>query len=139
MMTGLEELLRSRGYRLTNQRRAIVGELEGARHLSAEEIYDRLKGSQPGMGLSTVYRTLDMLHELGLARKEDFGEGYARYELATEQVHHHARCEECGDVIEFNEELMEYLALQVERETGFVTGWHEITLHGRCARCAKSS
>jgi Fur family ferric uptake transcriptional regulator len=138
-MSDLEQLLRSRGYRLTNQRRVIVRELEGARHLSAEEIYDHLKASQPGLGLSTVYRTLDMLHEIGVVRKEDFGEGYSRYELATERVHHHARCEVCGNVIEFNEELMEYLALQVERETGFVTDWHEITLHGRCAVCASSS
>jgi RND superfamily putative drug exporter len=68
--------------------------------------------------------------------KEDFGEGYSRYELSTERVHHHARCDGCGSVIEFNEELMEYLALQVERETGFVTDWHEITLHGRCAACS---
>jgi Fur family ferric uptake transcriptional regulator len=86
--------------------------------------------------LSTVYRTLDLLHELGIVRKEDFGEGYSRYELATERMHHHARCRDCGTVIEFNEELMEYLALQVERETGFVTDWHEITLHGRCKECA---
>ena len=50
-----------------------------------------------------------------------------------------ARCRECGGVIEFNEELMEYLALQVERETGFVTEWHEITLHGRCAACSAAS
>jgi Fur family ferric uptake transcriptional regulator len=124
------------GYRLTNQRRVIVRELEGARHLSAEEIYDRVKGEYPEIGLSTVYRTLDLLHELGIVRKEDFGEGYSRYELSTERMHHHARCRECGAVIEFNEELMEYLALQVERETGFVTEWHEITLHGRCAACA---
>jgi Fur family transcriptional regulator, ferric uptake regulator len=79
---------------------------------------------------------LDLLHELGIVRKEDFGEGYSRYELATERVHHHARCRQCGAVIEFNEELMEYLALQVERETGFVSDWYEITLHGRCASCA---
>jgi Fur family transcriptional regulator, ferric uptake regulator len=93
-------------------------------------------GEHPELGLSTVYRTLDLLHELGIVRKEDFGEGYSRYELATERMHHHARCRECGAVIEFNEELMEYLALQVERETGFVTDWHEITLHGRCTNCA---
>ena len=80
-----------------------------------------------------MYRTLDLLVELGIVRKDDFGEGYSRYELATERMHHHARCEQCGNVIEFNEELMEYLALQVERETGFVTDWHEITLYGRCA------
>jgi Fur family ferric uptake transcriptional regulator len=134
----LEQLLRSRGYRLTNQRRVIVGELEGVRHLSAEELHDRLKGEHSELGLSTVYRTLDLLHDLGIVRKEDFGEGYSRYELTTERIHHHARCRECGGVIEFNEELMEYLALQVERETGFVTEWHEITLHGRCAACSAS-
>ena len=138
-MVELEHILRSRGYRLTNQRRAIVRELESGRHLSAEEMYDHLRGEHPELGLSTVYRTLDLLTELGVARKDDFGEGYSRYELATERMHHHARCEECGRVIEFNEELMEYLALQVERETGFVTDWHEITLHGRCAECAASS
>lgn len=137
-MLEFEQILKSRGYRLTNQRRVIAHELEDSRHLSAEEIYDRVKEEHPDMGLSTVYRTLDLLTELDVVRKEDFGEGYFRYELATERVHHHARCEECGQVIEFNEELMEYLALQVERETGFVTGWHEITLHGRCAACANS-
>jgi Fur family ferric uptake transcriptional regulator len=135
-MVEFERILRDRGYRLTNQRRVIVRGLEGDRHLSAEEIYDRVKGEHPEIGLSTVYRTLDLLHELGIVRKEDFGEGYLRYELATERVHHHARCRECGAVIEFNEALMEYLALQVEQETGFVTDWHEITLHGRCASCA---
>ena len=135
-MVELEQILRSRGYRLTNQRRAIVRELENGRHLSAEEMYEHLRGDHPELGLSTVYRTLDLLTELGVARKDDFGEGYSRYELATERMHHHARCQECGRVIEFNEELMEYLALQVERETGFVTDWHEITLYGRCAECA---
>lgn len=134
-MVEFEQILKSQGYRLTNQRRVIVRELEVERHQSAEEIYDRVKEEHPDVGLSTVYRTLDLLTELGIARKEDFGEGYSRYELATERMHHHARCGECGKVIEFNEELMEYLALQVERETGFVTDWHEITLHGRCSGC----
>lgn len=135
-MVDFEEALRSRGYRLTNQRRVIVRELEGERHLSAEDLYERVKNCHPELGLSTVYRTLDLLTELGIVRKADFGEGYSRYELSTETVHHHARCRECGAMIEFNEELMEYLALQVERETGFVTDWHEITLHGRCAACS---
>lgn len=135
-MTEFEQILKRKGYRLTNQRRIIVHELEEARHLSAEEIYDRVKGEHPDMGLSTVYRTLDLLHELGIVRKEDFGEGYSRYELMTEKPHHHARCQRCGTVIEFNEELVGYLALQVERETGFVTDWHELTLYGRCSRCA---
>ena len=135
-MSEYEQLLRSRGYRLTNQRRSIVRELEGSRHVSAEEIHDRAMRGYSAWDVPPGYRTLDLLHELGIVRKEDFGEGYSRYEFATEPMHHHARCRECGAVIEFNEELMEYLALQVERETGFVTEWHEITLHGRCRDCA---
>lgn len=135
-MVEFEELLRSKGYRLTNQRRVIVGELEHVRHLSAEELHDRVKGDHPELGLSTVYRTLDLLNELGVVRKDDFGEGYSRYELETERVHHHARCKGCGTVIEFNEELMEYLVLQVERETGFVSDGYEITLKGLCSNCA---
>jgi len=133
----IEKILRSRGYRLTNQRRIIAGELERGRHLSAEEIYARLRDEHPELGLSTVYRTLDLLHELGIARKDDFGEGYSRYELSTERLHHHAYCRNCGKLIEFNEELMEYLALQVERETGFMTEWYEITLYGLCAECTR--
>src|SRR3712207_9069205 len=93
-MVEFERILRDRGYRLTNQRRVIVRGLEGDRHLSAEEIHDRVKGEHPEIGLSTVYRTLDLLHDLGIVRKDDFGEGYSRYELATERVHHHARSEE---------------------------------------------
>lgn len=135
-MSDFEQLLRSKGYRLTNQRRVIARELDDARHLSAEEIYDKVKEDHPEMGLSTVYRTLDLLHELGVVRKEDFGDGYARYELKTDKPHHHARCRNCGTVIEFNEELVEYLALQVERETGFVTDWHELMLYGECSACA---
>src|SRR5829696_5971060 len=138
-MVEFERILKDRGYRLTNQRRIIVRELEGERHLSAEEIYDRVKGEHPDLGLSTVYRTLDLLTELDIVRKDDFGEGYSRYELTTERVHHNAICSECGAVNEYNEELMEYLALQVERETGFVTDWHEITLHGRCRVSGGSS
>src|SRR3712207_8935468 len=60
--------------------------LEGERHLSAEEIYDRVKGEHPELGLSTVYRTLDLLLELGIVRKEDFGEGYSRYERSEEHT-----------------------------------------------------
>src|SRR5215212_396405 len=102
-MLDFERILKDRGYRLTNQRRIIVRELEGERHLSAEEIYDRVKGEHPELGLSTVYRTLDLLTELGIVRKDDFAECYSRYKLTTERVHHHARFGECVAVIEFNE------------------------------------
>ncbi len=69
-------------------------------------------------------------------RKEDFGEGYSRYELATERMHHHARCRECGSVIEFNEELMEYLALAGRAGDRLRHGLARDHLHGRCANCS---
>ena len=136
---GVRERIRARGMRWTPQRRVLIEVLARADgHITGAELVERCREVDPATIPSTVYRTLDLLTELGIVRKDDFGEGYSRYELATERMHHHARCEQCGNVIEFNEELMEYLALQVERETGFVTDWHEITLYGRCADCAVS-
>ncbi len=125
------------GYRLTAQRRIVVRELERSRRLlSAERVHDRIKREYPRVGLSTVYRTLKLLERLGVARRKSFGEGYSRYELRTGKPRHHALCLSCGAVIEFHEALLDYLALRLQREMGFLADSHELTLHGRCADCA---
>ncbi len=87
----------------------------------------------PDVGLVTVYRTLDLLSELGLVRRLDLGEG-PRYELA-EDHHHHLICEDCGSVSEF-----EQCPLDLERlpqmEKGFQVKSHSVEVYGRCASCA---
>lgn len=112
-------------------------ELEKSRSLlSAEQVHDRIKREYPKVGLSTVYRTLKLLHRLGIARRKNVGDGHARYGLGADGFTQHARCEVCGAVIEFSEELTDYLASQVRRDTGFVTDSRELALHGLCAACA---
>lgn len=87
--------MRGRGYKATPQRVAVLEALASEQHQSLEEIKDRC----PDVGLVTVYRTLDLLGELGLVRRLDLGDG-PRYELA-ENHHHHLICESCGDISEF--------------------------------------
>lgn len=137
MTPRIEDALKSSGQRLTRPRRIIARELQRSQHLlSAQEVYERIRIKAPRVDLATVYRTLTLLCRIGVARRKCFGDGQARYGLHNDTPHQHARCEACGAVIEFSEELTDYLALQVQRDMGFVADTCELTLHGRCTACA---
>ena len=127
--------LKGGGYRPTSQRRIVVRQLERSRRpLSAEQLHDRIKREDPQVSLSTVYRTPKLLERVGVAHRKSFGEGYSRYDLLRAgKPRHHALCLSCGAVIEFHEALLDYLALRLERETGFFADSHELTLYGYCA------
>ena len=86
-------LLQSR-YRLTKQRSAVLRALGDGTHLSAETILDRVRSELPGVSLGTIYRTLDILRELGLVQLFSFGGAATRYEAALEK-HHHLLCSDC--------------------------------------------
>ena len=97
------------GFRMTLPRQAIMEVLSNTtEHLSAEEIYLKVRKRYPGIGLTTVYRTLDILVNMGLISKFDFGDGRARYELSETSKgpkphHHHLVCRECGKIIDYTE------------------------------------
>ena len=96
------------GFRITFGREAILDVLSKAnKHLSAEDIYMKIHPSHPSIGLTTIYRTLEILANIGLVFKFDFGDGRARYELAEgfqkENHHHHLVCTECKRVIDYND------------------------------------
>jgi Fur family ferric uptake transcriptional regulator len=118
--------MRGRGYKATPQRLAVLGALAAERHQSLGEIRARC----PEVGLVTVYRTLDLLSEIGAVRRLELGDG-PRYELA-EDHHHHLICESCGDVSEF-----EKCPLDLRRLKGvdFEVGSHTLEIYGRCAAC----
>ncbi len=99
-------------------------------------MYGLVKREHPGVGLSTVYRTLNLLEKLGIARRKGLGDGRYRYGLRADKPTQHARCEARGATIEFSEEPTDYLALQVQHDAGFVADSSELTLHGHCAACA---
>ena len=118
--------IRGRGYKATPQRLAVLGALAAEQHQSLEEI----RGRCPGVGLVTVYRTLDLLSEIGAVRRLELGDG-PRYELA-EDHHHHMVCESCGDVSEFEECPLDLRLLQ---NAGFEVNAHSVEIYGRCAGC----
>ena len=129
--------LRSSGRRLTRQRRAIWEVLlaEPDRHLSAEDVAERVRSELPLVNPSTIYRTLDLLVEEGLLLRTDLGANRAYYEPAREHPHHHVVCERCGTVTHIHDETLGDLARRITRATGYTLGAREISFYGLCPNC----
>lgn len=134
------------GYRLTVGRKAVLGVMSGSEgHLSAEDIYLHIRSKYPNVGLTTVYRTLDVLSTLGMVSKLDFGDGRARYELAQgpkgERHHHHLVCTCCNKVIDYTDYIEEEVQLLKETEKGLENKYkfkitnHMIQFYGLCEKC----
>jgi len=105
-------------------------------HISAEALYRRVSGQDRRIGLVTVYRTLKLLKEAGLAHERQFGEGRALFEHASSERHHdHMICTDCGKITEFENCKIEALQEQVARRFGFTLRYHKLELYGLCPEC----
>lgn len=104
--------------------------------LTALEIDRRLKG----VGRATVYRALDQLERLGLIQRVDLGGDAAGYERVdpSGRHHHHIVCEHCGRVVAFEDEGLEKAIVALAKRPDFAVSSHEVTLRGKCSRCAPS-
>ncbi|AKG04367.1 MULTISPECIES: ferric iron uptake transcriptional regulator [Salimicrobium] len=136
----IKKQLHSQSYKLTPQREATVRVLleNEADHLSAEDVYLLVKEKAPEIGLATVYRTLELLSELKVVDKINFGDGVSRYDLrkeGAEHFHHHLVCTECGSVEEIEEDLLEEVEKVVESDWKFQVKDHRLTFHGICKVC----
>lgn len=107
------------------------------RHISVDELYRAVKRVNPRIGYATVYRTMKLLTECGLATESHFLDGEARYESTEGQHHDHLICTECGTIVEFEEERIEELQRQVAKRAGFLFTGHRMELYGVCASCQK--
>lgn len=138
--------LRGQGHRMTGPRRMIIEVLGRAtEYLSADEIYMDVYALHPGVGIATVYRTLQMLSELGITERLDTGDGKARYRLshAEEQPRRIALvCTRCRRTISVNADAAGDAARSIERtaahEYGFHTNRTVIQLYGLCEACSQS-
>lgn len=137
MLDPFEKFLSSKGLRLTKQRRKIVQAfLDHKEHVSAEELYLKVKEGSPEIGYTTVYRTLKLLFEADLAHASNFGDGFARFEPAHLGEHHdHLICRKCGGITEFVSEHIEKMQKNVARDHGFKITDHTLDIYGVCRDC----
>jgi len=140
----IKKQLHAHSYKLTPQREATVRVLleREEDHLSAEDVYLLVKEKSPEIGLATVYRTLELLSELKIVDKINFGDGVSRYDLRKEGAkhsHHHLVCIECGSVEEIVNDLLEDVERIVKNEWGFEVKDHRLTFHGICKQCQKAT
>jgi Fur family ferric uptake transcriptional regulator len=133
----LTEYLAGQGLKSTRQRDEILRIFTAAgRHLSAEELYLLVKKTDPAIGYATVYRTLKLLTEAGLAEERRFEDGFTRYEYrATDGHHDHLICTRCRKIIEFENERIEELQYDVAKKHRFLVQSHKLELYGLCAEC----
>ena len=129
--TVFTRFLRGKGCHNTQQRRAIVSvffQEEG--HLTIDDLYGLVQRQDPTVGQSTVYRTMKLLCEAGLAKEVSFGGGVVRYEQASDWHHDHLICECCGKSIEVVDPKIEALQERLVRQYGFTPTQHRLYLYG---------
>ncbi|HMM37903.1 MAG TPA: Fur family transcriptional regulator [Desulfovibrio sp.] len=131
--------LAENGLKMTPQRRTILDAfLNAPGHISSEELYASVKRSDESIGQATVYRTLKLLADSGLARAHDFGDGVTRYEPLWGQEHHdHLICESCRKTIEIMDPTIERRQEELAKRYGFTLSHHKMTLYGLCPDCRK--
>jgi Fur family ferric uptake transcriptional regulator len=139
-MEKVATILRQSGYKLTPQRRAVVSEIAMCHeHLTPAALYERVHRKHKKIGLVTVYRTLEVLTELGLICQVH-GEGVQRSYLLRRPSghHHHLVCSGCGKVVDFAQCNITRLEQKLSRETGFAIDSHLLEFLGRCRECRRA-
>lgn len=135
LLQQFEAHLVSQGLRYTTQRRAIAEVFYGSgKHLSLNELLDLARIRQPSIGFATVYRTMKLLADAGLALEHRFGEESVCYEPAGQDHHDHLICTRCGRIIEFEDEVVELRQEAVAKELGFRVASHRHEIYGECLR-----
>ncbi len=132
----LQDFLVQQGLRNTHQREVILAEfLRQHRHFTIEELCEEVKKVDSTIGYATVYRTLRLFTECGIASKHDFGSGSARFERESGHHHDHMICTKCSKIIEFENDEIERLQDEVCAEHKFRLTSHRMEMYGLCENC----
>lgn len=130
------EALRDSGCRITDPRRAVVQVLaEGHQHLNHTELLERAQQRHAAIGRATVYRTVELMVELGLIHVTYLGDAGQRFVIPIHGHHHHMVCNECGAVTDVEECHFSSALAAISRETGFAIDSHLVELYGLCPAC----
>jgi len=133
----LKTFLKKKGFKSTRQRDIVVTEFfRQGEHVTAEELYREVARNNKEIGLTTVYRTLKLLHKSGLATERVFADNLTRYEpLSADDHHDHLICLQCGSITEFENAKIEKMQQRVAEEFGFLSVSHKMELYGYCSAC----
>jgi len=132
-----QQWIKEQGLKATSQREDIAQVFFSTnRHISVEELYNEVRQINPRVGYATVYRTMKLVKECGLAAERHFADGQARFENIEEERHHdHIICERCGRIVEFVHPQIEQLQEKVAHQFGFVATMHKMEIYGICQEC----
>jgi len=134
----IESVLRRHGYKLTPQRRSVVEVISGSHeHLTPAAIHERVCREHPGLGLVTVYRTLEILAGLGLVCELHTGENRSYLMRRPAEHHHHLICSDCGTVLDFTGCDLSELEERLARDTEFSIDSHLLEFTGQCPSCRR--
>lgn len=137
----LAKYMAERGLKSTRQRSLVIDtffSLDG--HLSVEDVWAKVRALDQRVSVATVYRTMKLLSESGLAHARNFGDGQTRYEPAVGREHHdHLICTRCGAIVEFENDQIERLQDAVARRHGFKVTSHKMELYGLCKSCQREA
>jgi Fur family ferric uptake transcriptional regulator len=132
--------LKQHGYKLTPQRRAVIRIVTSTNdHLTPTDIHEKLAELYPGTGLVTVYRTLEILSELGLICEVHAGGSCRSYTMGSQQHHHHLICSGCGTVVNFTGYHLDKLEENLSKESGFRIDGHLLEFVGLCRNCQEAA
>jgi Fur family transcriptional regulator, ferric uptake regulator len=138
MSTALDfrQALKERGLRMTPQRQLILDAVAAAHgHISVDQVYQQVIRQFPDVNVTTVYRTLEVLEELGLVRHTHFHDGVAQYQRTDEAPHHHLVCTVCDADTELDLAILEPLAEELQRRYGFKADLAHTAIVGVCGAC----
>ena len=127
--------LRARGYRLTPQRQLVLEAVGALGHATPEDIVTAVHRTASGVNISTVYRTLELLEQLGLVKHAHLGHGSPTWSLTTEDDHVHLVCRDCGGIEEVERTALAGVAEELAARRGFVVDLGHLSVFGRCAGC----
>ncbi len=130
----LREYLKENNLRFTTERVIILEEIFSfSSHFDAEQLFIHIRRKHDQISRATVYRTLELLHKIGIIKKENLGQDYASYELAMDMPHHdHLICVECGKVVEFMDDVIEKQQREICEKYGMEMIRHQLQIYGRC-------
>lgn len=132
--------LRQHGYKLTPQRRVVIGAIAASPdHLTPADLHQKVHQDHPTIGLTTIYRTLEILARLELICELHAGGSCRSYTTGAPEHHHHIICSVCGEVVDFSGYDISPLEKRLSRETGFEIEGHLLEFIGRCQNCQQNA